>query len=98
MSKKRCCDLCNNIIKTDYKKAKAKIKDVKKDIKQNSTDNYKWKKIDICMNCYNKFFTPTQYSVSVELGKVDNDTMKKIFNGQDLEPIDDIVSTGIRID
>lgn len=30
MSKKRCCDLCNNIIKTDYKKAKAKIKDVKK--------------------------------------------------------------------
>lgn len=50
------------------------------------------------MNCYNKFFTPTPYSVSVELGKVDNDTMKKIFNGQDLEPIDDIVSTGIRID
>lgn len=96
MSKKRCCDLCNNIIKTDYKKAKAKIKDVKKDIKQNNNDNYKWKKIDICMNCYNKFFTPTIYSV--ELGKVDNDTMKKIFNGQGLEPIIDILSMGIRTD
>ena len=61
MSKKIYCDLCKNIIKTDYKKAKAKIKDVK----QNSTDKCKWKKIDICMNCYNKIFTPTTHSIKL---------------------------------
>ena len=61
MSKKTYCDLCNNIIKKDYKKVKAKIKDVK----QNNTDKYKWKKIDICMNCYNKIFIPTTYSVKL---------------------------------
>ena len=41
MSKKIYCDLCKNIIKTDYKKFKAKVKEVK----QNSTDKCKWKKI-----------------------------------------------------
>ena len=74
MSKKIYCDLCKNIIKTDYKKAKAKIKDVK----QNSTKKYKWKKIDICMNCYNKFFTSTTYSV--EFDKVEDDTIKRIIS------------------
>ena len=34
-----------------------------KDVKQNSTDKCKWKKIDICMNCYNKIFIPTTYTV-----------------------------------
>ena len=61
MSKKTYCDLCNFIIKNDYKKFKVKVKD----IKQNSTDKYKWKKIDICMNCYNKIFIPTTYSVKL---------------------------------
>ena len=61
MSIKRYCDSCKNIIKTDYKKFKAKVKDVK----QNSTDKCKWKKIDICMNCYNKIFIPTTYSVKL---------------------------------
>ena len=75
MSKKIYCDICKNVIKTDYKKAKAKIKDVK----QNSTDKYKWKKIDICMNCYNIIFIPTTYSV--EFDKVSDDTIERIISG-----------------
>ena len=61
MSKRTYCDLCNFIIKNDYKKFKAKVKDVK----QNSTDKCKWKKIDICMNCYNKIFMPTTHSIKL---------------------------------
>ena len=61
MSKKIYCDLCNFIIKNYYKKFKAKVKDVK----QNSTDKCKWKKIDICMNCYNKIFMPTTHSIKL---------------------------------
>ena len=37
MSKRTYCDLCNFIIKNDYKKFKAKVKDVK----QNNTDKCK---------------------------------------------------------
>ena len=75
MSKKIYCDLCKNIIKTDYKKFKAKVKDVK----QNSTDKCKWKKIDICMNCYNKIFIPSIYTV--EFDKVSDDTIERIITG-----------------
>ena len=75
MSKKIYCDLCKNIIKTDYKIAKAKIKDVK----QNSNDKYKWEKIDICINCYNKIFIPSIYTV--EFDKVSDDTIERIISG-----------------
>lgn len=91
MSKKTYCDLCNFIIKNDYKKFKAKVKDVK----QNSTNKCKWKKIDICMNCYNKLY---KSSYSVELNKVKDDVIKEIFNGKGLKPINDILSIGIRTD
>lgn len=93
MSIKRYCDSCNNIIKTDYKKLKVKVENVQRD----GTNNYKWKKLDVCINCYNKLFPP-EPQFTVELNKVTNGTMKRIITGQDLEPIDDIVSTGIRID
>ena len=73
MSKKTYCDLCNFIIKNDYKKFKAKVKDVK----QNSTDKCKWKKIDICMNCYNKIFIPTTYSV--KLNNIKDYTKKQLL-------------------
>ena len=72
----RYCDLCKNMIKNDYKKAKAKIKDVK----QNSTDKYKWREIDICMDCYNELFTPTP-QFTVELDKVSDDIVEKIITG-----------------
>lgn len=84
------CDLCNSIIPNDYKKFKVKVKDYKKD----SNNKSKWKKIDMCTKCYNKLYTP---SYDVRLNGVD-DAMKKIFNGQGLEPIKDIPSTGIRTD
>lgn len=74
MSKKTYCDLCNFIIKNDYKKFKAKVKDVK----QNSTNKCKWKKIDICMNCYNKIFIPTTYSVKFN-NNITNYTKKQLL-------------------
>ena len=44
-----------------------------------STDKYKWEKIDICMNCYKNFFTPSVYSV--EFDKVSDDTIERIISG-----------------
>ena len=73
MSKRTYCNLCNFIIKNDYKKFKAKVKDVK----QNNTDKCKWKKIDICMNCYNKIFIPTTYSV--KLNNIKDYTKKQLL-------------------
>ena len=77
MSKKIYCDLCKNIIKTDYKKFKAKVKDVK----QNSTDKCKWKKIDICMNYYNKIFIPTTYTV--KFNNIKDYNIKKLLVDKD---------------
>ena len=77
MSKKTYCDLCNFIIKNDYKKFKAKVKDVK----QNSTDKCKWKKIDICMNCYNKIFIPTTYTV--KFNNIKDYNIKKLLVDKD---------------
>ena len=91
MSIKRYCDSCNNIIKTDYKKLKVKVENVQRD----GTNNYKWKKLDVCINCYNKLFPPApQYSF--ELDNVKDITLKRIESGQDIEHINNIPSTGIR--
>ena len=90
------CDLCNSIIKTDYKKFKAKVKDIKKDSNKYKWE-YKWEKIDVCLNCYNELFPPTP-QFTVELDKVSNSTIERIITGQGLEPINDISYTGIRID
>ena len=87
MSIKRYCDSCNNIIKSDYKKLKVKVENVQRD----GTNNYKWKKLDVCINCYNKLFPPAP-QFSVELDNVKDSTLKRIVSGQGLKPINDIVS------
>ena len=74
------CDLCNSIIKNDYKKFKAKVKDIKKDSNNKYKWKYKWEKIDVCMNCYNELFTPIP-QFTVELDKVSDDIVERIISG-----------------